>query len=89
MGALLCRTYEDFATLTPSDTVDDPAGCMMGLLVTAAGTLKVRTRSGKDFSLPAVVVGQEIHVPVIRVWSTGTSATVLGLIGAPYFGKSG
>lgn len=89
MSNLLARTYEDFAAVTVSDTVNDPAGVFMGLLVTVAGTLKVTTRAGTTIALAAVVAGQEIHVPISRVWSTGTGATVVGLKGAPYFGSTG
>lgn len=71
--------YEDAATVTVSDTLADPAGPFASLLVTAIGTVKLHTLVGTDVSLAAVVVGQEIHIATQRVWSTGTSATVIGL----------
>ena len=39
----------------------------------------MHTLVGTDVSLAAVVVGQEIHIATQRVWSTGTSATIIGL----------
>jgi hypothetical protein len=86
---IMARTYDDFRTVTPSDGTDDPAGPFAGLLVTVAGTLKVTTRMGTTIALAAVAVGQEIHVPVKRVWSTGTGATVVGMIAEPFRGVVG
>lgn len=84
MSNLLARTYDDFRAVTKADTGTDPAGPFMGLLVTAAGTLKVTTRAGTVIALAAVAVGQTIEVPVTLVWSTGSGATVVGLAGLPY-----
>ena len=88
MSTLLAQTYDDLLTISTSDTDNLPRVCM-GLLVTGAGSLKVITRSGTTISLAAVVVGYELRVPVTKVFATGTSATVTGLIGAPYGGAVG
>lgn len=82
MSNILARTYDDLKDVTKSDATNDPAGPFAALLVTVAGTLKFTTRQGTTVALAAVVVGQEIHTPVVRVWSTGTGATVVGYIAA-------
>lgn len=83
-GVGIARTYDDMVAVTPSDTTADPGGPFAGLLVTGAGALKVTTRVGTTVTLASVIVGQEIHVPIQRVWSTGTVATVVGLPATPY-----
>lgn len=83
MSNIFARIYDDLVAVTPSDATADPKGAFASLLVTAPGSLKITTRAGTDISLAAVVVGQVIEVAVQRVWSTGTSATVLGYKGAP------
>lgn len=72
------------AEVTPSDTVDDPAGPFAALLVTTAGSLKVTPRGGPLASSSitlTVVAGQFICFPVKRVW-TGNTAAVIGLCDA-------
>ena len=78
-GMPVVLVYEDAAAVTPSDASADPAGPFASLLVTGAGTVKLHKLVGTDVSLAAVVVGQEIHIATQRVWSTGTSATIIGL----------
>ena len=68
------------AAVTPSDTVNIPSvtggvnnGCV--LYVGGTGTLKVTTIGGDDVTFTGVPAGTFIPVHVVRVWSTGTSAT--------------
>ncbi len=72
------------ADVTPSDTVDIPSistdpgasknnGCV--LFVGGAGNLKVRTVGGDDVTFNGINTGAFIPVQVVRVFSTGTSAT--------------
>lgn len=68
------------AAVTPSDTVNIPAitggtnnGCV--LYVGGAGNLKVLTVGGDEVTLTAVPVGTFVPVQVLRVFSTGTTAT--------------
>jgi hypothetical protein len=84
-SSLVGITYDDCKAVNPSDTVNDASGPFAGLLVTAPGTLTFQSRAGTKVVLEAVVVGQVVTVPCIRVFATGTSATVHGLIGAPYY----
>jgi hypothetical protein len=86
MSDILAITYDDAVTVTPSDTQADPAGPFAGLLVTATGTLKFRTIRGHDIALSSTTVGQQIPYAVARVWSTGTTATVLGNLALPFKG---
>jgi hypothetical protein len=83
MSNLYARLYDDMKAVTKADSGDDAAGPFAGLLVTGVGTLKVTTRQGTTVALAAVAVGQYIDVPIKLVWSTGSTATVVGLIGAP------
>jgi hypothetical protein len=68
------------AAVTPSNTVNIPAltggsnnGCV--LYVGGAGDLKVLTIGGDEVTLVAVPAGSFIPVQVLRVFSTGTTAT--------------
>lgn len=86
MSSILAVTYDSATAVTKSDTVKDPAGPFAGLLVTATGTLKFTTIKGSVVTLSTTTVGQIIPIAVEYVWSTGTSATVLGLHAMPYRG---
>lgn len=61
--------------VTPSDTVnlDSPSVIYVG----ANGSVKVRTAQGDDTTFVGLSAGQTIPVQVIRVFSTGTTATSL------------
>jgi hypothetical protein len=88
MASILSQTYDDVVAVTPSDTVPDPAGPFSGLMVTAAGALKIHTARGSVTTFAGTSVGQQIFVPIDRVYLTGTSATVVGLVssaGVPVF----
>ena len=77
------QTYDYPVAVTKSDTVDDPAGNFAGLLVSVAGNVVIWTVGGPQAGLPltiAVVAGQELHFPIRRVGTTGTTATVFGLV---------
>lgn len=76
--------HEGAKAVTASDATNDPAGPFSGLIVTGAGTLKITTMMNDTVTLAAVVVGQYIPIVTKRVWSTGTSATVIGLTAMPY-----
>jgi len=74
------------AAVTPSDTVNIPSvsggdnnGCV--LYVGGAGNLKVRTVGGDEVTFVGVNTGTFLPVQVVRVFSTGTSATnILALL---------
>jgi hypothetical protein len=85
MSSLLSQTYDDVQAVTPSDTVDDPAGVFAGLLVLRTGTLQIITRAGTTILLDSVAAGQTIPVTVKRVMATNTTALVVGLRGAPFY----
>ena len=81
MSNLWAETYDYPASVTMSNTVDDPAGPFAGLLVNATGSLVVWPLSGPLAAggvTIAVVAGEYIRFPVKRV---GTSSpSVLGLV---------
>lgn len=86
MSNILAITYERAVTVTKSDTVADPSGPFAALIVTVAGTLKFTAVNGGDVALGSTTVGQIIPIATSRVWSTGTGATVMGLLAMPYKG---
>ena len=68
------------ASVTPSDTVNIPSvsggnnnGCV--LYVGGAGNLKVKTVGGDEVTFVGINTGTFLPVQVVRVFSTGTSAT--------------
>ena len=84
MPGTVTPVYEGAASVTPSDTVADPAGPFAGLFVTAAGTLKIRTIRGDDVTL-SVLGGYVVPIATTRVWVTGTvNATCVGLTSGQY-----
>lgn len=81
-SCIAAKVYDGIIASTPSDTANDPNGPFAGLYVTSAGTLKILDAEGNTSTLSAVAVG-EFNVRVVRVFLTGTSATVFGLKGTP------
>lgn len=87
MSDIGAESYGYPVAVTASDAVNDPSGPFQGLLVSVAGTLRVTPYGGPQAQAGAspgyvaftVVAGQYVRFPVRRVWSTGTSATVIGL----------
>ena len=68
------------AAVTPSDTVDVAAvtggsnnGCV--LYVGGAGNVKVLTVGGDEVTFTGIQAGTFMPVQVLRVYSTGTTAT--------------
>lgn len=63
----------DAAAVTPSDTNNFPTASVVW--VSGTGNVKVTTAQGSDVTFLAVPAGMILPVQVLRVWSTGTSAT--------------
>jgi hypothetical protein len=63
------------ATFSNSDTVNLPTPSV--IYVGSGGNVKVTTAQGDDVTFVGVLSGSVVPVQVIRVWSTGTSATNL------------
>lgn len=63
----------DAAAVTPSDSVNltTPAVIFVGV----AGAVKVTTAQGSAVTFIGVLAGSCLPVQVLRVWSTGTTAT--------------
>ena len=68
--------------VTESDTDADPNGPFRGIMVLTAGTVKITTQGGDDvaFADGEIATGIIHPIRVTRVWSTGTTATVLGAV---------
>lgn len=81
MSAPVVETFEYLVAVTKSDTVNDPAGPFAALYVAAAGNVVILQQNGPQTAVTvAVVAGTYLRVPVRRVNSTSTTATVFGLI---------
>jgi hypothetical protein len=88
MSNIMAVTYEGAKAVTTANSGNDVAGPFAGLLVTATGTLKFTTIAGDVITLSSTSVGQIIPIATKLVWTTGTSATVLGLTVPPYKGAT-
>lgn len=66
---------EDAAAVTPSDSADLPQFSV--IYVGGAGNVKVTTAQGSAVTFSGVNAGTVIPVRVRRVWSTGTTATLI------------
>jgi len=84
MSNILAVTYDDAVAVTPSDATAQFSSPAAGLIVTAAGTVKLKTARGTTTTLQAAA-GIEVHVAFTQIFATGTSATgIVALIAAPY-----
>jgi hypothetical protein len=72
----------DVVPVTKSDTTPDPNGPFRGFYITAAGTLKITTAAGnaRTFASGELAAGVLHPIRITRVWSTGTAATVWGVV---------
>ena len=63
--------------VTQSDGTNDPNGPFRGIIIGAAGAIKITTMSGAAVTLPSglLAVGVIHPLRIKRVWSTGTTAT--------------
>ena len=59
--------------VTPADDTDLPGGVCRSLLLGAAGAVKITDASGNT-TTPTMPAGYN-PIQVVRVWSTGTTAT--------------
>lgn len=77
------RSWDSAIVATPSDTVLEPSGPFGAMLVWAAGTVRFLDEAGHDSGASgALTAGTYIFVKGVRVFATGTTATVL-LLKAP------
>lgn len=75
-------TGDGGVAVTPSNTVNDPAGPFIALLVWNAGTVNCLDASGNSSGTSdSLTAGTVIPFKVVRVNVTGTTATVLGIKG--------
>jgi len=72
----------DLVPVTKSDTVNDPNGPFRGFYILVAGTLKVTTAANTDRTFASGELAQGVPHPIRikRVWSTGSAATVSGIV---------
>lgn len=71
-------TYENAFPTGTNDTVD--IRVTQAIYVGATGTLRVTMFGGQIVTFNGVQAGQVLPISVIRVWTTGTTATgVIGL----------
>jgi hypothetical protein len=89
MSDIRSVTYENAKAVSPSDTVNDPAGPFAGLQCTGtAGLATVWTRTGSVQVY--LLLGEVLPLLVYRVGVTNTSATgIVGVKSQPYVGPTG
>lgn len=63
------------AAITPSDTIN--LANVSVVYVGVTGNVKVTTANGDVVTFTGVLAGSVIPVQVLRVWSTGTTATTM------------
>lgn len=63
----------DAEAVTPSNTVNFATPSVV--FVGGAGNVKVTTAQGSDVTFTGVLGGSVLPLQVLRVWSTGTTAT--------------
>jgi len=68
--------HDHAAVVTPSDTANLPKSARV-LWVGGAGNVKVDTVSGDTVTINSVAAGTLLPIQVRRVYSTGTSATLM------------
>lgn len=61
------------ASLHDTNTIPPTRGVYVG----GAGNLKVTTAAGEDVTLSGVLAGTVLPISVIRLWNTGTTATLI------------
>jgi hypothetical protein len=71
----------DAQLVTPSDSADLAGGLCRALYIAVGGTLKVTVVKGSDRADRTITVGAGVlPLQVIRVWSTGTSASSIAAL---------
>lgn len=91
------QTYDYPAIPTLADVnTPDPAGPFAAVLITGpaggGGTITVYPLAGPQSGMPqniAVIAGQLLTFPVMRIGLTGTSVSCLGLVSAAIMGNWG
>ena len=63
----------DAVAITPSDTVNLTQPCV--IYAGSGGAIKVTTAQGTAITFSSIQPGAILPLQVIRVWSTGTTAT--------------
>jgi hypothetical protein len=72
--------YEDAVAIVPSDSAAQALSQpFAALLVTAAGTVKFKSRTGTITIAASLAAGTVLPINVVQVFATGTTATVMGL----------
>lgn len=76
MGEVKEYGLDHAAAVTPSDTVNLPRSCRM-LWVGGAGNVKVDTVGGDTVTFSTVAAGTRLPIQAKKVYSTGTTATLM------------
>jgi hypothetical protein len=85
MSDIYSLLFEDQQAVTPSDTVNDPNGPFAGLHIGGSGTVRIINGRGRDVTIVGCQAGTIYPYPVVRVFTTTTTATsILGLSAPAY-----
>jgi hypothetical protein len=85
MSDILSITYDGAAAVSPSDTVNDPAGPYAAFHTGSGGTIRVLTIAAEDTTLVSIPAGVIYPLAIKRVFSSTTTATgIVGLRAQPF-----
>ena len=74
------RQASDWFAVTPSDTVNLPQGCAIGVMCLTPGNAVLVSPQGSTLTVP-MVAGQFLRdVQVVRINATGTTGTYAALL---------
>jgi hypothetical protein len=69
--------FSDAFSVTPDNSNALPHAGVIGLYVGGTGDVKIDTPHTTGITFKAVPVGTVLHVPIAKVYATGTTATNL------------
>lgn len=79
---VLPREFSDAYEVTPNNSADLTPFGVRGLRVTVAGVVKVDIVGGHSGVTIPCAAGIDLHLPIAKVYATGTTATgIVALIG--------
>ena len=83
MSNIAATVFDHMVAVTKSDSPGDDPACentgFSSLYCTTAGSLKFQDGRNQTVTVPSIQLGL-FQVRCRRVWATGTSATVMGLL---------
>jgi hypothetical protein len=87
MSTIMAITYDSAIAVSPSATVNDPAGPFAGFFSGAGGTVSVVDSRGRTVAFTSLPAGVIVPMAIIRVLaSPAPPAGMLGMLAMPFKG---